>query len=63
MEVRWSVREKSRINVIQMSEKCRKRPLLKKEVTKAVHQLDENNYQGDEIHANRKKNDSSVQQL
>ena len=49
--------------VIQMFEKCRKRPLSKNEDTKAVRHFEENNHQGDDLHANRNKIDSSVQSL
>ena len=57
LEVCWSVSETFRSNVIRMSEKYWKRPLLKNEDTKAVRHFEENNYQGDEIHANRNKTD------
>ena len=46
-----------------MSEKCRKRPLSKNEDTKAVHHFEENNYDGDDLHANSNKIGLSVQRL
>ena len=63
LEICWCVSETPRSNVIQMSEKCRKRPMSKNEDTKAVRHFEENNYQEDDLHANHNKTDSSVQCL
>ena len=46
-----------------MSEKSWKSPLSKNEDTDVVHHFEENNYQGDDLHANHNKIDSSVQHL
>ena len=63
MEVCWSVNEKSRSNVIQILEKYGKRPLSKNENTEAVRHFEENDYQGEILHANRNKIDLSVERL
>ena len=42
-----------RVNVIQMLEKCWMRPLSKNVDAKAVRHFEENNLQGDDLHANR----------
>ena len=52
-----SVCETSRGNVSQMLEKCRKCPLSKNEDTNVVRHFEENNYQGDDLHANSNKID------
>ena len=44
-----------------MSLKCRRPPQSENEDTKAVRHFEKNNYQGDELHANRNKIDKSVQ--
>ena len=41
-----------------MLEKCQKRPLSKNENTKAIRYFEANNYQEDDLHANRNKTDS-----
>ena len=46
-----------------MAEKCRKLPLSKNEDTKAVRHFEENNYQGNDLHANRNTIDYSIQRL
>ena len=55
LEVCWSVIEIPRSNVIQISEKCWKRPLSKNVDPKAVRHFEENNYQGDDLHLNLSK--------
>ena len=50
IETRWN-------NAIEISEKCWKRPLTKNVDTKTVRHFEENNYQGDDLHANHNKND------
>ena len=43
--------------MIEMSEACRMRPLLKNKDTKAAGHFEVNNYQGDDVHANCNKID------
>ena len=40
-----------------MSQKFQKHPLSKNEDTKAIRHFEENNYEGDDLHANRNKID------
>ena len=50
-------------NVIQMLEKCWKHPVSKNVDTKAVRHFEENNYQGEDLHAISNKIDMSIQRL
>ena len=56
LEVCWSGSKTPKRNAVEMSEKCRKRPLSKNEDTKAVHHFKNNKYDGDDLHANSNKN-------
>ena len=46
-----------------MSKECWKIPLSKNEDTKAVRYFEENNYKGDDLHANRNKINQTVHRL
>ena len=63
LEECWSDSKTLKRNAVEMSEKCRKHPLSQNKDIKAVHHFEENNYDGDDVHASRNKISLSVQYL